>query len=107
MLLLTTLLAHAETRYALETTLLPDVTADDVRRSTSWLRVANATDRTLGEVRIDCYADLRCRVNTTRFGALRVTDAAFVPDGRDEGIEVEVIANGGSHWIWIAPLPSP
>lgn len=107
MLFLTALLAHAQEAYWLETALLPDVSAERIRRSSTWLRVATTTDRSLGEVRVDCYGELRCRVNTSRLGSLRVTDAAFVPDGVDEGVEVEVIANGGSHWIWISPLPSP
>lgn len=83
------------------------VDASDVARATSWLRVATGTDRSVGEIVVDCQGDLRCRVATTRLGELRVTSAAFVSTRAGEGIEVGVIANGSSHWIWLEPNPSP
>lgn len=95
----------AQETYMLE---LPmEVDASEIVRATTWVRVATGSERSLGEVRVDCRGDLRCRVTTSRLGELRVTDAAFVSTRVGDGVEVGVIANGSSHWLWLEPNPSP
>ena len=107
LLILAPLQAHADDPYLIEAQLLPRITSLEIERATSWLRVAALDGSSLGDVLIDCYGTVNCRVNTTRLGDLRVVGAEFVSTRAGEGVEIEVIANGGSHWIWIEPNPSP
>lgn len=99
--------ADASPDYTVTLTLYQHITAADIARAHEALEVAAQDDTILGDIVIDCVGTIDCYASTTRLGELDVISSEWVSTRQGDGIEIEYRSNGGSHWLWIEPNPSP